>query len=141
TEIPGTTRDLLREQVQLGGIELTLVDTAGLRDSDDRVEAEGMRRARAELEHADLVLAVLDASADPAAQRAALAAELARAPRVLGLYNRRDLAPASAPADDGETLAISARDGSGLDALRRRLRDAAGLGDGASGAFSARARH
>ena len=54
TEVPGTTRDLLREVVRIDGIELTLVDTAGLRDAGDAIEAEGMRRARNELAHADL---------------------------------------------------------------------------------------
>jgi tRNA modification GTPase len=100
-----------------------------------------MRRARSEVERADLVLAVLDASVDADAQRAALAPELATAPQVLWLYNKSDLANAAAPAGDDRSLAISARDGSGLAMLRTRLRDAAGLGEGAAGAFSARARH
>src|SRR6185312_1344169 len=60
TAIPGTTRDLLRESVQLDGVALTLVDTAGLRDSADLVEREGIRRALVELEHADLVVLVTD---------------------------------------------------------------------------------
>ena len=68
TAVPGTTRDVLREVLRFDGVELTLVDTAGLRDSDDAIEAEGMRRARAELARADLALLLIDASAD-AAQR------------------------------------------------------------------------
>lgn len=60
TSIPGTTRDLVREQLQLGGIPVELIDTAGLRDTDDAIEAEGVRRARAAASEADLVLAVYD---------------------------------------------------------------------------------
>ena len=159
TDIAGTTRDLLRESVRMDGVELTLVDTAGLRESADGLEAdsieidvierEGMRRAQAELARADLVLAVVDAR-DPTPHRAALAAELGAAPAVLWLHNKSDLLPAPVPADSPDTLWLSARSGAGLDALRQRLRHAAGLehaglepdstriGDGA---FSARARH
>ncbi|HTL13558.1 MAG TPA: tRNA uridine-5-carboxymethylaminomethyl(34) synthesis GTPase MnmE, partial [Thermomonas sp.] len=72
TEIPGTTRDLLRETLRVDGAELTLVDTAGLREAGDPIEAEGIRRARGELARADLALAVVDAR-DPAAGRAAVA--------------------------------------------------------------------
>ncbi len=138
TEIAGTTRDLLREQVRIDGIELTLVDTAGLREAPDRVEQEGIRRARAELERADLVLAVLDDQAPPPAL------PLPAGVPVLWLHNKADLSGAPVHAerrDDGEHLWISARTGAGLDTLRARLRDAAGLGEGSEGAFSARTRH
>ncbi len=141
TDIAGTTRDLLREAVRVDGIELTLVDTAGLREAGDAIEREGMRRARAELLRADLVLAVVDAR-DADAGRAKLATELAEAPRVLWLYNKADLlAPDALPDARADDLWLSARNGLHLDALRLRLRAAAGLGDGAAGAFSARARH
>ncbi|WP_249255061.1 tRNA uridine-5-carboxymethylaminomethyl(34) synthesis GTPase MnmE, partial [Xanthomonas translucens] len=72
TDIAGTTRDTLRETVRLDGVELTLVDTAGLRDGGDAIEREGMRRARLELQRADLALIVLDARATDAG-RAAIA--------------------------------------------------------------------
>ena len=136
----GTTRDLLREQLILDGVALTLVDTAGLRASADPVEAEGMRRARAELARADVVLAVLD-DRDAAAPRA-LALELGAAAVVLWLHNKCDLdaTPAhAATRADGEHLWLSARTGAGLEALRERLRSLAG-GEG-GGSFSARARH
>ncbi|MGN6111473.1 MAG: tRNA uridine-5-carboxymethylaminomethyl(34) synthesis GTPase MnmE, partial [Luteimonas sp.] len=71
TDIAGTTRDLLVESIRSDGVELTLVDTAGLRDGGDAIEREGMRRARAELERADLAIVVLDARA-PDAGRAAV---------------------------------------------------------------------
>ncbi|NEL81459.1 MAG: tRNA uridine-5-carboxymethylaminomethyl(34) synthesis GTPase MnmE, partial [Xanthomonas perforans] len=71
TDVAGTTRDTLHEAIQLDGFELTLVDTAGLRDGGDAIEREGMRRARAELQRADLALVVLDAR-DPQAARDAI---------------------------------------------------------------------
>ena len=136
----GTTRDVLREQLSLDGVALTLVDTAGLRQSPDAIEAEGMRRARAEIARADLVLAVVD-DREPGAL-AALAAELEGAAAILWLHNKSDLAPAgaaTAPVDVGTHLRLSARSGEGLDALRDRLRNLAGGEPG--GSFSARARH
>ncbi len=138
TDIAGTTRDLLREQVRIDGIELTLVDTAGLREAPDPVEAEGIRRARAELQRADLVLAVLDDAAP------VVPPGLPAGVPVLWLHNKADLsgAPVHAEArDDGRHLWLSARTGAGLEALRAELRAAAGLGEGSEGAFSARARH
>jgi tRNA modification GTPase len=72
TDLAGTTRDLLRETIRLDGVELTLVDTAGLREAGDAIEAEGIRRARSEVARADLALAVVDAR-DPEAGRAAVA--------------------------------------------------------------------
>ena len=141
TAVPGTTRDLLRETVRIDGIELTLVDTAGLRASGDAIEREGMRRARAELARADLVLAVVDAG-DAQASLAKLASELGDAPQVLWLHNKADLLdPARIPADDAANLWLSARSGWQMDRLRERLRAAAGIGEGGEGAFSARARH
>lgn len=141
TAVPGTTRDLLREAVRVDGVELTLVDTAGLRESGDVIEREGMRRARAELARADLVLAVVDAR-EPDATRMTLVAEIASVRHVLWLHNKADLLQSDAlPAESSDHLWLSARSGLGLDTLRNRLREAAGFGDGAAGAFSARARH
>ena len=139
-EIAGTTRDLLRETLDLEGVTLTLVDTAGLRDSTDIVEAEGIRRARAELSRADLALAVLDAR-DPEVPQV-LAAALQGQPAVLWLHNKVDLASQSARTEthaDGTHLWLSAKTGIGMEALRSALRKAAGV-EG-EGSFSARARH
>ncbi|KFN43812.1 tRNA uridine-5-carboxymethylaminomethyl(34) synthesis GTPase MnmE [Arenimonas oryziterrae] len=142
TDIAGTTRDLLHETLDLDGLVLTLVDTAGLRESGDVVEAEGIRRAHAELARADLALAVLD-DRDQTAP-AVLAAALAKVPRVLWLHNKTDLsghAPGQEQRADGEHLWLSARTGAGLEALRARLRTLAGHGETGTGTFSARARH
>jgi len=148
TDIAGTTRDLLRETIRLDGVELTLVDTAGLREGGDAIEREGMRRAHAELERADLAIVVLDAR-DPAAGRAAVAEAIAPVPRRLWVHNKSDLltdAPVHRSAHDedrDDTVHVSARAGTGLDTLHARLR-ALSLGepgDAGEGAFTARARH
>jgi len=140
--IPGTTRDVLRESVNLDGIALTLVDTAGLRDSADLVEREGMRRARQELAQADVAILVSD-SAHAAADRALLAECVVGATRVI-VHNKIDLSgePARRGIAAGEVqLWLSAHSGTGMDLLRAELARLAGRGDGAQGAFSARARH
>lgn len=138
--LPGTTRDLLRERLSIGGLDLVLVDTAGLRDSPDEVEREGVRRALDELARADLVLAVRDAS-DPAPPSPALQAALAGAADVLWLHAKSDRPDARPPPKGPGHLAVSAFTGAGLDALADALRARAGLGDGVEDAFTARARH
>ncbi|HWI24318.1 MAG TPA: tRNA uridine-5-carboxymethylaminomethyl(34) synthesis GTPase MnmE, partial [Lysobacter sp.] len=148
TDIAGTTRDLLRETIRLDGLELTLVDTAGLREGGDAIEREGMRRAHAELERADLAIVVLDAR-EPEAGRAAVADAITPVPRRLWVHNKSDLlvdAPASLGAhteDRDDTVHVSARTGAGLDALHARLRalSLGDTGDAGEGAFTARARH
>jgi len=138
SDIAGTTRDLLRETLDLEGVLLTLVDTAGLRDAPDSIEAEGIRRARAELQRADVVLAVMDGDAQ-ALLPADLAREVPDGARVLWLHNKADQRSGPDALVQVDHFAISARTGFGLDALRARLRELAG-GEG-EGSFSARARH
>ncbi len=112
---PGTTRDPLEARIVLGGVPFTLIDTAGLRESNDPVEAEGVRRARARLEGADLVIAVTDATAPvPFALDAT-------AP-ILPLVNKCDLAaPPPGSERTGTALAVSALTGAGLPELSARL--------------------
>src|SRR5690606_3784239 len=121
TDVAGTTRDLLQEQVHVEGVELTLVDTAGLREGGDEIEREGMRRARGELARADLALVVLDAR-DPESGIAAVADSIEGVPASLVVHNKADLVqgrPADAAADG--PLLVSARSGEGLDTLRAAL--------------------
>jgi tRNA modification GTPase len=139
TDIPGTTRDLLREVVQVDGVELTLVDTAGLREGSDAIEREGMRRAHAELARADLAIVMVDAR-DPLAGAAAVADAIATVPQRLWLHNKRDLAGARLPPAGDPALAISVLTGAGLDTVRARLHAFAGAADPGEGAFTARAR-
>ncbi|MBF6023252.1 tRNA uridine-5-carboxymethylaminomethyl(34) synthesis GTPase MnmE [Lysobacter niastensis] len=140
TDIAGTTRDLLHEVVRIDGVELTLVDTAGLREGGDAIEREGMRRARGELERADLAIVVLDAR-DPDSGTAAVAESIAAVPARLWLHNKADLL-AAIPEPLADVVHVSARTGLGLDALHARLRELAGGDDTAGeGEFTARARH
>lgn len=141
SELAGTTRDTLHEVIRVDGLELTLVDTAGLRAGGDAIEREGMRRAGVELQRADVALVVVDAR-DPKAGHAALADLLDPQLRQLWLHNKTDLLPAT-PALPDQTLGISTRTGAGIQALLARLQ---ALVSGpalasAEGEFSARARH
>lgn len=142
TDIAGTTRDTLRETIRIDGLELTLVDTAGLREGGDAIEREGMRRARAEMQRTDLAIIVLDAR-DPQAGHAAVADAIAEVPLQLWIHNKSDLLEAL-PADiDANVVHVSAATGQGLDRLHTRLRELASgsAGDSVEGEFSARARH
>lgn len=141
TPIAGTTRDLLRETVRIDGIEITLVDTAGLRDSPDVIESEGIRRARAELTRADLAILVLGPEDDT--QHATLARELPPGAAHLYLHNKSDLRDRSDLHREGDAmhLHVSAKTGAGLNELRAALHRFAGVGSGTEGSFSARARH
>jgi tRNA modification GTPase len=140
TDIAGTTRDLLREAINIDGIELTLVDTAGLREAPDPIESEGIRRARAELARADL--AILVVAPEDEDRLAALRAEVPPSAATLVLHNKSDLADRSdRTGTDPDHVHVSAKTGAGLANLRREIRRHAGLGDGAEGSFSARARH
>ena len=148
TEQAGTTRDVLRQQVHLDGMPVNLIDTAGLRATADVVEAEGVRRAFAELGRADRVLYILDA-AGPAGDSSAslLAAELAELPQgvpVTLIFNKIDLSGAQASVDESREppqVFLSAKTGAGLDLLRAHLKSRAGYRSGESGALSARRRH
>ena len=141
TDIAGTTRDLLHETVRIDGVELTLIDTAGLREGGDAIEREGMRRARAELQRADLAIIVVDAR-DPETGRAAVAAAIEGVPERLWLHNKADLLEDASVNAAGDAVLVSARTGAGLDALHARLRALASgpLSDAADGTFTARGR-
>ncbi len=142
TDIAGTTRDTLRETIRIDGLELELVDTAGLREGGDAIEREGMRRARAEMQRADLAIVVLDAR-DPEAGRQAIGDAAAQAARQLWILNKCDLLPQWPQQLDEDAIAISAASGQGLEQLHARLRELAGdgAGEGQQGEFSARLRH
>jgi tRNA modification GTPase len=143
TALPGTTRDLLRELIQLDGMPLHLIDTAGLRaQAADAIEAEGIRRAEAAMVRADRILFVIDAAVDPDAS--ACAAEFARLPAgvpVTLVLNKIDLAAQAAAPDGVESIRLSARTGEGLDILRSHLKSSMGFTHGGEGALSARGRH
>jgi tRNA modification GTPase len=144
TAQPGTTRDLLRERIDLDGLPLHLVDTAGLRaESGDVIEREGIRRARDEMTRADRVLFLIDGSVDP--QGSSFEAERDTLPTgvpVTRVFNKCDLAGhASGPGDAADTLWICAASGAGVDALRSHLKSAMGYVEDGASAVSARGRH
>ncbi|HIP53176.1 MAG TPA: tRNA uridine-5-carboxymethylaminomethyl(34) synthesis GTPase MnmE [Chromatiales bacterium] len=142
TEIPGTTRDVLREHIQIDGMPLHLVDTAGLRRDADRIEQEGIRRARREIEAADLILWVFDDSA--AGRHPHTHHRLPEEVPLLKVRNKIDLTGTPAGekrTDEGDELALSALTGEGLDLLRDYLKARMGYHGVQEGAFIARRRH
>ena len=166
TDIPGTTRDPLREHLTLDGLPITVVDTAGLRESADPVEREGLRRARIEVGRADRVLYVVDVREPLDAALAAARANVGADTPFTLVRNKIDLAPGSAdrpltaggpstrmqraaetvggdPANRAAVpvVAISALTGEGIDALIAHLHSVAGYDARAQGTFSARGRH
>jgi tRNA modification GTPase len=145
TPIPGTTRDVLRERIDIDGMPLHVLDTAGLRESGDEVETEGVRRAQVEIARADRVLFVVDAETDPDAR--AFSEEKARLPKDVPLtlvFNKCDLAtglPVSDTISGPPRVLISALTGDGLDLLRAHLKMTMGFTTAEAGTVSARQRH
>jgi tRNA modification GTPase len=145
TAIPGTTRDIVRERIDIDGMPLHVLDTAGLREDADVVEAEGIRRAHAEMRRADRVLFVIDAAADPGAT--AYGEERSRLPvdvPVTLVLNKCDLATGIPVADTvtgPPRVALSALSGEGLDMLRGHLKTCMGYQTVEAGTVSARQRH
>ena len=145
TPIAGTTRDRISETIQIHGVPVHVIDTAGLRASNDEVERIGIERSWQAIADADAVLFLHDLSRvdDPRAQAddAAIAAELAtaHAAEPLHVFNKRDLAPGHALPPGA--LALSAQTGAGLDALRDALLERAGATHVPDGVFIARTRH
>ncbi|MCF6325108.1 MAG: tRNA uridine-5-carboxymethylaminomethyl(34) synthesis GTPase MnmE [Gammaproteobacteria bacterium] len=144
TDIAGTTRDVLREQITIDGLPLHIIDTAGLRDSDDVVEKLGIERAYQEIEKADAVLLLLDDSGDAEIERKALIDKLPRGCDYSVLYNKIDLSGRHASSDvvDGiSQIALSAKGAEGIDLLREHLKQKMGYNSTAEGVFMARRRH
>ena len=132
TAIPGTTRDTLSEQINLDGIPVRLIDTAGLRASTDPIEVEGIRRTRAEVEAADRILWVADAT-DPATR---LVPPDLPSDRLTVVINKTDLRPT----EPNDAVAVSALTGEGIAQLKAHIKGLAGF-RGEEGLFSARRRH
>lgn len=146
TDIPGTTRDILRVTIDLDGLPIHILDTAGLRDSDDPVEQEGIRRARRAIDEADLILLVADAQESTSLSGNHTWQELYSRYRqkLLLVLNKIDLTQTikpSSPVPGVPYVAISAKQKTGLPLLREALKKAAGYATGEEGGFIARRRH
>ncbi|MDV2985003.1 UNVERIFIED_CONTAM: tRNA uridine-5-carboxymethylaminomethyl(34) synthesis GTPase MnmE [Methylobacteriaceae bacterium AG10] len=131
SDIPGTTRDAIEVRCDLGGLPVVLVDTAGLRETEDAIEAEGVKRTHRRIRSADLVLHLVPADGE------AVAEELADVP-VLPVRTKSDLATAEGRAGG---IAVSAVTGAGLDALLDAVQDAAAASLGKGDALVTRERH
>ena len=143
TDLPGTTRDLLRERIQIDGMPLHLIDTAGLRESGDPVEREGVRRAREQIGKADRVLWIFDDQADPGHDALDRESLPKRVPVTL-VRNKIDLtgrSPGTRETVEGSEVSLSARSGQGIDLLRQHLKQSVAYRGSQEGTFIARRRH
>ncbi|MFA7532642.1 MAG: tRNA uridine-5-carboxymethylaminomethyl(34) synthesis GTPase MnmE [Castellaniella sp.] len=147
TPVAGTTRDRVVQQIHLDGVPLYIVDTAGLRETTDEVESIGIARSWAEIEKADVIVHLQDIRRPGDVLDTAITQRLPAHTPVLTVYNKRDLLEQLPDALPGRTegrdkvLAISARTGEGLDALRRSLLDIAGWQPASESPWLARRRH
>ncbi len=147
THLPGTTRDVLRERISVDGMPLHVIDTAGLRQPGDEAEAEGIRRARKEIQAADLILLVTDAAGpDVENEISELKKLFPRTVPLTVICNKIDLTgqrPGFHQSADAEppVICLSALDGTGVEDLRHHLAELVGYQPEAHGALSARRRH
>ncbi len=139
TEIPGTTRDILREHIQIDGLPLHIIDTAGLRDSDDVVEQEGVKRAKQMIEKADRVLFVVDIKDENKTVLEALPKSIG----VTTIVNKIDTESRSSEIIENQKTKIylSAKTGDGIDLLKQHLKSCMGFQQKTEGQFIARRRH
>ena len=150
TSIEGTTRDVLREHIQIDGMPIHIVDTVGLRDSNDEIEQEGIRRAWAEIESADHILLVVDDNthSEDVLDINSLWSNgnqpLARNTPFTIVRNKNDLTkkpPGIHSFSDKTIINLSAKSGAGIDLLKQHLKACMGFTDSGQGNFSARRRH
>ena len=150
TPIAGTTRDAVHSQIEVGGIPLTIVDTAGLRPTDDPIETLGIERTRAAIERADLALVLVDAAAadDVSDADAAILADLPGELRRIIVHNKIDLVGVAAKVETRfkglgavPHVFLSAKTASGMELLRREILELAGAHEDMEGTFLARERH
>ena len=138
TPVPGTTRDSDRTLIHIEGLPIHIIDTAGLRDTEDMVEKIGIERTWAAISQAKLALLVIDATRGVADSDETITRRLPANLRVLVVLNKIDLVPAAATVD---ATAVSAKTGQGIAALRQQLLAAAGWQPQGEGVFMARERH
>lgn len=144
TDLAGTTRDVLRESIQIEGIPLHIIDTAGLRETDDRIEQIGIERTWKEIERADLVVRLVDSRIGISNEDHAIDSRLPSGIPVVWVFNKIDLSgkqPERRDGDQGIEIDLSATTGAGLDLLRQELLRLAGWEAHGEEVFLARERH
>lgn len=144
TEIPGTTRDAIRQAIEIQGVPLHIIDTAGLRESDDKVEKIGMARTRSAIERADLALLVIDSTEGVAGEDGSIVASLPAQLPLLRVFNKIDLvgeSPRVIAREETVDIYLSAKTGKGIDLLRAKLLETVGWQPASEGIFMARQRH
>ena len=145
TDIPGTTRDVLREQIHIDGLPIHIIDTAGLRESGDVVEQEGIRRAWKEIEQADRILYLIDHQQRQTAEDQRFLERLRHAgPGLTIVHNKIDISGGTPKREDSAAqceIYLSAKQGQGVDLLREHLKACVGFQQAGEGAFMARRRH
>ena len=134
SDIPGTTRDVLREHIQINGVALHIIDTAGVRDSDDEIEKEGVRRAQIEIDQADIIMHLVDASVEEKV--------IANSEKEIIVYNKIDLTETKSGSEH-KSVWLSAKTGDGLDLLKTKILEMIGIDNVSQkeGMYSARTRH
>ena len=144
TEIPGTTRDAVRQTIQVEGVPVNVIDTAGLRDTVDTVEAIGIARTWEAIGHADALLLVVDARAGVAAADRSIVDRLPGKLKLVTVFNKIDLSGDASRAEEDEQgwrIHVSAKTGDGIESLREVLLKLAGWQSGEEDVFMARERH
>ena len=143
TDIPGTTRDILREHIQIDGLPLHIIDTAGLRESEDVVEQEGIRRAMQEIEKADRLLYVMDG--DSKEEEKKIISSFSNDLGISFVHNKIDqnngVAEVKELEDNATDIFLSAKTGEGIELLKQHLKKCMGYENRVEGKYMARRRH
>jgi len=139
TDVPGTTRDILREHIQLDGLPLHIIDTAGLRESEDVVEQEGVKRAKQVIEKADRILFVVDIEDKDETILESLPENIG-VTKILNKIDKKNILPKITENDDTK-IYLSAKTGNGIDLLKQHLKSCMGYQQKTEGQFIARRRH
>lgn len=141
SSIAGTTRDVLREHIQIDGLPLHIIDTAGLRESDDEIEQEGIRRAWREIENADAILLVIDVSVAGESNLEHYTNLLRLNKPLIIVANKQDLIKKTIHVDNAITVEVSTKTGQGLAELKQILKSSVGFEEQQEDTFIARRRH
>jgi len=140
TDIAGTTRDVLKERIQLDGMPLHIIDTAGLRESDNPIEQEGIRRAHQEIKNADKILLLIDAR-DPEVESILTTLPSGNITRIYNKIDLLGLEPEIKQTESGTQIYLSIKTGSGMELLKQHLKQSVGFNEATDNVFIARRRH